>query len=125
MKHLASPAVYICGDRKVTVTCCEEIMNVRHNSVVGWALGGFALGTVMAVAYVASGASLLVVTEDWARLALYPGFVVGYHTFDLLGYSAAVSLACLAVGGVYSAIASAVGTTVRKVVALFRAVKVA
>ncbi len=83
------------------------------------------MGTVMAVAYVASGASLLVVTEDWARLALYPGFVVGYHTFDLLGYSAAVSLACLAVGGVYSAIASAVGTTVRKVVALFRAVKVA
>ena len=124
MKHLASIAVYICGEQEGDCDCCEEIMSVRHDSVVSWALGGFTLGTVIAVAYVASGASLLVLTEGWARLALYPGFVVGYHTFDLLGYSAAVSLACIAVGCVYSAIASALGSTVRKVASLLRVVEV-
>ena len=32
---------------------------------------------------------------------------MGHHTFEIIGYSAAVSLACLTVGVVYSAIASA------------------
>jgi hypothetical protein len=51
-------------------------------------------------------------------VALYPGYFVGFHTFDLLGYSAAVSLACLTVGFAYSAIASAIATGLHKVVLL-------
>src|SRR5437867_2816302 len=92
----------------------ESPMSIRNSAVVGWALGGFSFGTVMALAYVASGASLLLWTEDWTRLALYPGFFVGYHTFDLLGYSAAISSGCIAVGLAYSAIISAVAGVVQK-----------
>jgi hypothetical protein len=93
-------------------------MKIRNSAVFGSALGGFTVGTVMALACVCSGASLPLLREGWARVALYPGYLVGYHTFDLLGYSAAVSLACLTVGFAYSAVASAIATTLSKVVLL-------
>lgn len=90
-------------------------MNIRNSAVFGSALGGFTIGTIVAVAYVCSGASFLLLTQGWARVALFPGFVVGYHTFDLLGYSAAVSLGCLTVGFAYSAVASAVAGALQKI----------
>lgn len=93
-------------------------MKIRNSAVFGSALGGFTVGTVLALAYVCSGASLPLLREGWLRVVLYPGYLVGYHTFDLLGYSAAVSLACLAVGFAYSAVASAIASTLHKVVLL-------
>lgn len=93
---------------------------IRNSVVLAWALAGFSLGTMLALAYVASGASFLHLREDWAQVAFYPGFFVGYHTFDLLGYSAAVSLACLAVGFFYSAIASAVAGLIKRLIFIVR-----
>src|SRR5882762_10030554 len=89
-------------------------MKIRDRTVLGWALGGFSLGTAMSTVYVFSGASFLPMANGWAQVAMFPGILVEYHTFDLVGYSAAVSLACLTVGLVYSGLASAVGSTVRR-----------
>jgi len=97
-------------------------MKIRNSVVLTWALVGFSLGTVLALVYVASGASFLHLRQDWAKVVFYPGLLVGYHTFDFLGYSAAVSLACLAVGFVYSAIASAVAGLIKQIVYLLRMV---
>jgi hypothetical protein len=83
-------------------------MKIGKNAVFGWALAGFSLGTILATIYVCLGDSLLFTSGNWAHIALFPGRLVGIHSFDLLGYSAAISLACLAVGLVYSAIASAI-----------------
>ena len=95
-------------------------MKIRNSVVLACALVGFTLGTALALGYVASGASFLHLRQDWAQVAFYPGFLVGYHTFDVLGYSAAVSLACLAVGFAYSAIASALAGLIKKAVYLLR-----
>ncbi|SRR6266446_1180708 len=113
------------NERITTVRTMKELiaasrMKIRHSVVLAWALAGFSLGTVLAVSYVATGASFLHLRQDWAQVAFYPGFFVGYHTFDVLGYSAAVSLACLAVGFVYSAIASAVAGLVKQLVFLLK-----
>jgi hypothetical protein len=90
-------------------------MNIRNRTVLGWALGGFTFGTAMSTIYACSGGSLLELANDWAHVAIFPGILVGYQAFDLVGYSAAVSLACLTVGLVYSGLASAVGSTVGRV----------
>jgi hypothetical protein len=74
----------------------------------------------MSTLYACSGASFLPMANGWAEVAMFPGIVVGYHTFDLVGYSAAVSLACLTVGLVYSGLASAVGSTVRRLISVSR-----
>ena len=83
-------------------------MNIGKKAILGWALGGFSVGTILATIYVCSGDSLLFTSDSWAHIALFPGRLVGIHAFDLFGYSAAISLACLTVGLVYSAIASAI-----------------
>ena len=95
-------------------------MNLRNRTVLEWALGGFSLGTAMSTIYACSGAPLLPMANDWAHVAMFPGILVGYHTFDLVGYSTAVSLACLTVGFVYSGLASAVGSTVRRLGSISR-----
>jgi len=107
------------NERITTVRTLKELivgsrMKIRNSVVLGWALAGFSVGTILALAYVASGFSLLHLRQDWAQVALYPGFLVGFHTFDLLGYCPAISLACLTVGFAYSAIASAAAGLVKK-----------
>jgi len=96
------------------------IMTVRNKTVWSWALGGFSIGTIVALAYVASGASLVLLNGGWSRVALYPGFIVGFHAFDVVGYSAAVTLGCLTVGAVYSTLALAVGTALGRIPSLSR-----
>ena len=113
------------NERITTVRTMKELiaasrMKIRNSVILAWALAGFTLGTVLALGYVASGASLFHLRQDWAQVVFYPGFFVGYHTFDLLGYSAAVSLACLTVGFVYSAIASAVAGLLKQLAFLLR-----
>ena len=115
------------NERITTVRTLKELivgtrMKIRNSIVLGWALAGFSLGTILALAYVASGCSLLHLRQDWAQVVFYPGFLVGYHTFDVLGYSAAVSLACLAVGFAYSAIASAAAGLIKQLVYLLKLV---
>jgi hypothetical protein len=83
-------------------------MKIGKKAMVGWALGGFSVGTILTIINVCSGDSLLFSSGNWAHIALFPGRLVGIHTFDLLGYSTAITLACLAVGLVYSAITSAI-----------------
>jgi len=115
------------NERITTVRTLKELivgtrMKIRNSIVLGWALAGFSLGTILALAYVASGSSLLHLRQHWAQVVFYPGFLVGYHTFDVLGYSAAVSLACLTVGFAYSAIASAAAGLIKQLVYLLNLV---
>ena len=86
----------------------------RNTTVFNWALGGFSIGTGVALGYASFGDSLVSLNGTSSAILLGPGFLVGYHTFDLVGYSAAVSFACLAVGFTYSAIASALAALLRK-----------
>ena len=86
----------------------------RNGAICSSALLGFIMGTAVALGYVSSGASLIFVKGAWFRILLFPGHLVGCQLFDLVGYSAAVSLACLAVGVVYSAIAFVFGALLRK-----------
>src|SRR6266581_1059351 len=76
---------------------------------------GFIIGTALALGYVSSGASLLFLKGAWFRVLLFPGNLVCYELFDLVGYSAAVSLACFTVGLVYSAIASVFAALLQRV----------
>src|SRR5258706_9496836 len=87
----------------------------RNCAICSSGLLGFIIGTAIALGYVSSGASLLFLKGAWFRVLLFPGNLVGYELFDLVGYSAAVSLGCLAVGLVYSAIASLFAAFLQKV----------
>ena len=86
----------------------------RNCAICSSGLVGFIVGTVVALGYVTSGASLFFVKEGLFRVLLYPGNFVGYQLFDLVGYSAAMSGACLAVGLAYSALASTVAVVLSK-----------
>ena len=100
-------------------------MKITNGPALKCALGGFALGTGLAVLFTMFGVSLLDLSKGWARLFFYPGYLVGHHTFEIIGYSAAVSLACLTVGVVYSAIASAVAGVLELIRAVMRMPRVA
>ena len=93
---------------------------MKRNCAICSGLLGFIIGTALAVGYVSSGASLLFLKGACFRVLLFPGHLVGYHLFDLVGYSAAISFACLTVGLVYSAIASAIVTLLNKLLSNFR-----
>jgi hypothetical protein len=95
-------------------------MKITNSPALKCALAGFALGTGFAVLFTTFGVSLLDLSRGWARLFFYPGYLVGHHTFEIIGYSAAVSLACLTVGVVYSAIASAVAGVLELIRVLLR-----
>src|SRR5881227_4039412 len=86
----------------------------RNCAICSSGLLGFIIGTALALGYVSSGASLLFLKGAWFRVLLFPGNLVCYELFDLVGYSAAVSLACLTVGLVYSAIGYLFPTLLRK-----------
>ena len=79
-----------------------------------WALGGFSVGTILTLGYITSGASLFFRHHSWSDVAFYPGFLVSYHGFDLMGYNASVSLSCLAVGLAYFVLALAIALVLRK-----------
>jgi hypothetical protein len=100
-------------------------MRISNSAALKCALAGFAFGTCLALVFTTFSVSLLDLSKGWARLLFYPGWLVGHHTFEVLGYSAAISLACLTVGVVYSAIASAVAGVLELVRALSRMPRVA
>ena len=83
-------------------------MKIGKSAVFEWGLMGFILGTILSTAYGCSGDSMFHATNRWAQMALFPGKWVGTMAFNLMGYSPALSLACLTVGVVYSAIASTI-----------------
>lgn len=98
----------------------ETDRSMKRNSAICSGLMGFIIGTAFGLGYVSSGASLLFLKGAWFRVLLFPGHLVGYQLFDLVGYNAAISFACLAIGLVYSAIASLIFAAFNRVLSTIR-----
>jgi hypothetical protein len=70
------------------------------------AAAGFALGITLASAYLLLDGRYFLSIPRWAHIVFYPGFFVGYTTYDLgLSQNISIAVGVFAVGLAYAALA--------------------